>query len=192
MSGDSDATLIERSGATPEAFGEVIHRHHPAVYRYVARRLGAQTAEDVVSDTFATAFAVRDRFDRARSSALPWLLGIATNHVRIHRRKEAAALRALARSGVDPVASPGMVVRAIDPSVAAALAGLKPRYRDVLFLHAIAELSTEEIAQAMDVPLGTAKSWLHRARVAAQTELAKGGVGPTDTPVPPIDEATEA
>lgn len=55
----------------------------------MAARQDAQTAEDIVAETFLTAFARRQRFDPARGALRPWLFGIATNLVNRHRRKEA-------------------------------------------------------------------------------------------------------
>ena len=59
--------------------------------------------------------------------------------------------------------------------LAGALAEMRPRERDALLLYALAELSYEEIASALDVPLGTVRTWLHRARRCAQSELAEDG-----------------
>ena len=49
---------------------------------------------------------------------------------------------------------------------------MRPRERDALLLYALADLSYEEIALALDVPVGTVRTWLHRARLTAQRELA--------------------
>jgi RNA polymerase sigma factor (sigma-70 family) len=180
----TDAALLARARTTPAAFEAVVRRHHMAIHRYVMRRLGPTEAEDVVSEVFAAAYASRRRYDPAHESARPWLFGIATNFVRRHHRKEAATLAAYARSGTDPVApdvplhDPGL-----SRAVAAALAAMRKEHRDVLLLHAIADLSHEEIALALNVPVGTVKGWLHRARIVAARELATHGVLP-DTKTP--------
>lgn len=137
------------------------------------------------------AFARRASYDQARADARPWLFGIATNLIRRHARREAQTLRAYARSGVDPIAPDDSAPRHdVGADVAAALAGLRPKHRDVLFLHAVAELTHEEIAEALDIPVGTARGWLHRARVNAMRELEARGV--TRTPAPPDPEAKVA
>lgn len=90
-------------------------------------------------------------------------------------------LRRFADSGVDPAAPerPEADV-AVSAAVAAALKDMKPKHRDVLFLHAVAELTMEEIAVAMDVPVGTVKSWLSRARAHGQKVLDRRiGTGET-------------
>jgi RNA polymerase sigma-70 factor (ECF subfamily) len=77
--------------------------HARTLLRYCARRVGPQAAEDVVAATFLTAFERRTEFDPSRSAVLPWLYGIAINHLRRHRRDEIRAYRALVRAGVDPL-----------------------------------------------------------------------------------------
>ena len=49
---------------------------------------------------------------------------------------------------------------------------MRPRERDALLLYALADLSYAEIADALEVPIGTVRTWLHRAREVAQRELA--------------------
>lgn len=188
MSPPTDAQLLAACGAQPEAFRTLVERHHEAIHRYAARRVGASEAEDVVAETFATAYRRRDRYDRGRPSAAPWLYGIATNLIRDRGRSEAARLRAFARTGVDPVATAEPA--APDPrgaELARALAALRPAHRDVLFLHAVAELSHEEIAEALDVPVGTVKGWLSRARERARREL---GADPDPLPADARAEVT--
>ena len=60
----------------------------------------------------------------------------------------------------------------LDARLAGAIAAMHPRERDVLLLYALADLSYQEIALALDVPVGTVRTWLHRARLTAQRELA--------------------
>jgi RNA polymerase sigma-70 factor (ECF subfamily) len=98
-----DATVIDRSRREPEAFAEIFRRHAAEIKRFVTRRLGPDRAEDVVGETFLTAFRLRTRYDLARPDARPWLYGIATNLIGRHKRTEARQFRTLARTGVDPV-----------------------------------------------------------------------------------------
>lgn len=179
----TDAQILAGCGEDPASFATLIERHHVDLHRYAARRVGADEADDIVAETFATAYRRRDRFDPRRGDARPWLFGITTNLLRQHHRTESARLRAFARHGVDPVAAPPDAPRdPVGPEVARALAAMKPRHRDVLFLHAVAELSIPEIAEAMDVPTGTVRSWLSRARARAQRELSAPVPGPLTDP----------
>src|SRR5215469_16252240 len=79
--GGDDAAVIARSLRSPECFGTIFHRHAPAIYRYIARRLGPDSAEDLVAETFLVAFRRRGRYDGDYSDARPWLYGIATRLV---------------------------------------------------------------------------------------------------------------
>lgn len=167
--------MISASITVPERFGVIVERHHDAIYRYVARRLGAQTAEDIAAETFAIAFASRARFRPEDSSVRPWLFGIATNLLRRHRRAEARLMNAHARAGrPEHIEAPPDEIGA---ALAAALAGMRRQHRDALLLHAWADLTYDEIAQVMDVPVGTVRTWINRARQTATRELAKHGIG---------------
>ncbi|MGW9350023.1 RNA polymerase sigma factor [Nocardiopsis flavescens] len=85
---ESDASVIRRSLHEPAGFGEIFHRHAPALHRYTARRLGSAEAEDVVAETFHIAFRERRRYDPAYPDARPWLWRIAANLIRRHHRTE--------------------------------------------------------------------------------------------------------
>src|SRR6478736_10034778 len=101
---DSDAAAIARSLDSPGAFAGIFRRHHAAIHRYLARRLGADVADELAAETFAVAFAKRRRYDLGVADARPWLFGIATKLAHRHWRREERELRAYARTGVDPAA----------------------------------------------------------------------------------------
>jgi RNA polymerase sigma-70 factor (ECF subfamily) len=179
-----DATLIAQSWDDPGRFGEIFRRHAPPLHRYVTRRLGAAAAEDIVAETFCTAFRTRGRYDVSLPDARPWLWRIATNLVRRHWRSEARLLRALARTGIDPViddladrVAERVTAQAAGRQLAGALAGLSARDRDVLLLVAWGELSYEETARVLRIPVGTVRSRLNRSR--RQVRAALGGAGPS-------------
>jgi RNA polymerase sigma factor (sigma-70 family) len=150
------------------------------LHRYLARRLGQSLADELAAETFAVAFRSWDRLDPTRP-VRPWLYGIAANLVRHHWRKERRMLRAYARTGVDPVlAEVDEVAERLDAErrqreLAKALAALRPAEREILLLHAWAELTDSEIAEALSLPIGTVKSRLSRARERLRNQL--GGVG---------------
>src|SRR3984957_21303283 len=83
---EDDAALIAQSLHAPECFGMLFDRHAPAIGRYVARRLGPDTADDLVAETFLVAFRRRGRYDLADGDSRPWLYGIATPLLRRDRR----------------------------------------------------------------------------------------------------------
>ncbi len=86
---ETDARVIERSRDEPELFAVLFDRYADAVHRYAARRLGPEAAEDLMAETFTTAFQRRHTYDLSRGDARPWLFGIATNLVSRHRRSQA-------------------------------------------------------------------------------------------------------
>ena len=103
---ESDARVIERSRDEPELFAVLFDRHADTVHRYAARRLGPEAAEDLMAETFTTAFQRRHTYDLERADARPWLFGIATNLASRRRRAEA---RRLALSRVPGVkVTPGL------------------------------------------------------------------------------------
>ncbi|HEV2374321.1 MAG TPA: RNA polymerase sigma factor [Streptosporangiaceae bacterium] len=177
-----DSVLIADSCRLPERFGVLFDRHAVAIHGYIARRLGRDTADDLVAETFLVAFRQRAAYDRGQSSARPWLYGIATRLVSRHRRDELRFFRAIARTGVDPAAEPvadeagrRVDARALNRRLAAALAALSKADRDALLL--ITEgLGFEEAARALGVPAGTLSSRVARARRKVREEL--GGVNP--------------
>lgn len=185
----NDATVIFESRARPEVFAQLYDRHAADIHRYAARRLGDGVADDITADTFLTAFRQRHRFDTDRASARPWLYGIAANLIGKHRRTEVRALRALARTGVDPVAESWtdrvdsrVTAQAASGPLAAALAELAARDRHVLLLIAWADLSYQEAAEALAIPVGTVRSRLNRARRKVRTVLGADPTLVTDTP----------
>lgn len=178
---DPDAQLITSSQDAPQDFALLFDRHAVAIHRYVARRLGSSEADDLVGQTFLIAFERRHRYHESSAGALPWLYGIATNLVRRRRRDEVRQYRAYSRSdpagsldGADILAAE--VASRVDAesasrALAGVLAGLRQSERDVLLLYAWEDLSYPEIADAMDIPVGTVASRLHRARRALRTAL---------------------
>ncbi len=168
------------------SFDEIFATEFAPLHRYLRRRVGASAAEDVAASTFATAFRRWESFDQARP-VRPWLYGIAANLMRHHWRDEERKLRAYARTGVDPIFEEDEdLLERVDASarareLASALAALRPRDREVLLLHAWTDLSDQEIADALSVPLGTVKSRLHRTRERLRNRLAISGQVPDRT-----------
>jgi RNA polymerase sigma-70 factor (ECF subfamily) len=168
---ESDASLAEALKKDPDRFTDVYDRYFDVIYGYIAGRLDRQTADDLAAETFTLAFRHLDRFDPGRGALRPWLLGIATNLIAGHHRAEARRYRALARTAEEPaqdshenqvVAS--MTAQAVQSRLAGALAALSAKERDVVLLMALAQLTHEEISEALAIPYGTVGSRLNRAR----------------------------
>lgn len=189
----SDATLIAESLARPERFGEVFDRHYPSIHQFALLRLGAAEADDVAAETFARAFKSRKKFAADSETALPWLYGIATNLMRMHKRKELRRLRAYARSGVDPAedfsgsATERASAVASRGALLAALTELAHSDREIVMLTAWTDLNSAQIGEALGMPDATVRTRLARARTKlAQTpELSS-------TPIATGDVAKES
>lgn len=181
--GLDDATALRASLTDHAAFDVIFDRHAAPVRRYVASRVGWDDADDVVADTFLVAFSIRRRFTADRGvDALPWLLGIATKRIARARGVETRWLRSqqlaaaehdrgdsfeddvIARTGAHE--SAGVLVQG--------LRQLPRRERDVLLLRVVGELSYEEIAAALHLPLGTVRSRISRARARIVDYLQEG------------------
>jgi RNA polymerase sigma factor (sigma-70 family) len=182
----SDASVVERSWVEPDAFAELFNRYADDIHRYAARRLGTEVADDLMAETFVIAFQQRRRYDLSCPQARPWLYGIVTNLVGRHRRAEARRLKALSRVAAasppegEPLADRVAARVSAESSraeLAGALAELPARHRDVLLLIAWGDLDYAEAAEALDVPVGTVRSRLHRARTRLRRSL--GGTDPT-------------
>jgi RNA polymerase sigma-70 factor (ECF subfamily) len=177
----TDAVVIRRSLKDPESFAELYDRHAAGLHRFVARRLGAQLAEDICAEAFAVAFRRRGSYDERFQDARPWLFGIAVRLIGRHRRSEVRTLRALSRAageapGVESeLVDDRLVAAAAGPLLAAALAELPAGQRDVLLLAAWTEMSYEEIGVALRLPVGTVRSRLNRARRRVRDALAASG-----------------
>lgn len=169
----TDSEIIQRSLDEPGVFSEIFERHVRPVGGYIRRRVGADAVDDVLSETFLVAFRRRASFDLETESARPWLLGIATRVVKSHRAAEARQWRAFEASAsaeaegiemphaaADSRLDADAALRALAPRIAA----LAARDRDTLLLHAWGDLTYEQIATALGVPVGTVRSRLNRVR----------------------------
>ena len=166
-----DNEVIQQSATEPAVFAVMYDRHARAVYRYAAQRLGDHAADDVMSETFLVAFEKRGSYDQTVADARPWLLGIATRLIRKHSRMEAVAWRGLsadmaAQVAPDFIEQVGARLDAhrLTRRLSKALRRLSDADRDTLLLYALAELDYASIATAMNVPVGTVRSRLNRAR----------------------------
>jgi RNA polymerase sigma factor (sigma-70 family) len=192
---EPDAKVIARSLGDPAAFGIVFDRHAVVLFRFLVRRVGPDAADELLGETFRIAFERRSSYDTARAEARPWLYGIATNVLAKHHRQEARRLRALARLATRPPVlddAADRIVATMDagqrwPLIADAVAHLPAAERDTLLLYAWEELTYDEIAVALGIPVGTVRSRLNRARQRLrELEVAYG----EQPPVPAIERGS--
>ncbi len=175
-----DADRPDLSGPDPAAeFERLYDEYARPLHRYLSRRVGEQTAYDLVSETFLVALRQRHAYDPERAAVRSWLYGIATNLARRHARQEVRGLLATARSGAaeaeaghDGRVADRLDAQALAQRLAPALAELPEADRDVLLLTAWGGLSSAEVADALAIPVGTVRSRLHRVRQRLRASAA--------------------
>lgn len=178
-----DRTLIAQSlRGDGSAFGELVHRHQDRLYNTVYRLLdNAEDAQDVVQEAFLNAYQSLHLF-KGDAQFFTWLYRIAVNSAISLRRKRRVVLTLDAvqngRVAPEPVddseqTNPGHALeRAEDERrLQDALNRLSLDYRTVLVLKEIEGLKYEEIAATLQVPIGTVRSRLHRARLELREQL---------------------
>ncbi len=176
----NDAQLIEAALAGDStAFGELVQKYQDRLYNTIVHVTGsAEDALDAVQDAFVQAFLKLDTFQQS-SAFYTWLYRIAFNVAASRRRRKRPALsveHARESSGLEPVdPQPGPESRVEQDEccrqVQEAMAGLTEEHRAVLVLREIDGCCYETIADILDVPIGTVRSRLHRARVQLREEL---------------------
>ena len=174
-----DNALIEEARQDPRAFGELVLRYQDRLHNFLYRMTGnREDAQDLTQEVFIRIYKALPRF-RPEAPFRPWMYKIAVNLAINHakgRRKTAELDDDFPSSG--PLASPEnmAVVREVQQTIRRAIMELPDAYRAIVLMRHIDELSYEEIAQTLEVPLGTAKVRLHRARQLLQEKLAAAGV----------------
>ncbi|MHB1539147.1 MAG: RNA polymerase sigma factor [Solirubrobacteraceae bacterium] len=171
-----DAALWAAAATDPRAFGELYERHARSVFAFCARQTGdLALAEDLTSIVFLHAWRKRRSIEIDCGSALPWLLGTARNVVRNQRRstwRHRAALSRLAagaaraESGLEDDSLARLDAQRRLRDALEPIARLPPRQREALSLVVWSGLSYEQAARALDVPIGTVRSRVARARAA--------------------------
>ena len=160
-----------------EQFERVYQDCFAAVQRYTARRVAPEAVQDVVADTFLTAWR---RYGELRGEPLPWLLGIARRTAANQRRGGARreALRERLRNEQRPTALPGLGESA--PQLATALATLSARDREALTLIAWDGLEHRAAAEVMGCSTSAFTVRVHRARRKLERALASEQPAPID------------
>lgn len=156
--------------------GEIARQHYALVYRFCARRVGVDAAQDAAQETFITAQRVLKKF-RGDSSLRTWLLGIAHNECRrLCRTRKLDAPCVDLKEASDGAPFEQMIVDR--QALSEALNKLSPEHREVVLLHEVEGLSYDEAAEILGVPAGTVKSRLHHAFLNLRKSLQEysGGV----------------
>ena len=190
----TDAELVARALAgSQDAYRELVLRFERPVYALILRMVNdPPTAEDLAQDAFVKAFRNLATYDPGRKLS-SWLFKIAHNTTLDHLRRSGLATVPL-EGGADEDDGGSLAdvladASAEGPAAAAerhdlaralerAIATLRPEYREAVVMRYVEGLSYDEIAEATALPLGTVKTFLHRARKALARTLAAAGWGP--------------
>jgi RNA polymerase sigma-70 factor (ECF subfamily) len=170
--------LIDRSATgDQEAFRQLVLRYHRMVINVAFRALGELSlAEDVAQDVFIKVYKALPGY-RHDKPFKHWLHRVAANAVTdaLRRRRPVVSLDGLEQQPVANGADPQDVAARHDlqRAVRHAIANLPPHYRDTIALQAFGELSYEEIARALDIPLGTVMSRLNGAKRLLRERLGE-------------------
>ena len=192
--GRADEQLVaEALGGSQAAFRELVRRYERPVFNLVVRMVrDRETAEDLSQDSFVKAFSRLATYRAEQGKFSNWLFKIAHNTALDHLRRgtlvtvslepqdpyEGGGLQAVVSDPDDPSPLDAAVAGSLSEALEAGLGRLRPEYREVLVLRAQEGLAYEEIAQVMGLPLGTVKTYIHRARKELAGLLTSAGWGP--------------
>jgi len=182
-----EAALVARArGGDQDAFSTLVRLHQRQVYNLTLRMLhDAEEANEATQEVFLAAWQGLRVF-RGDARFATWLYRIAYNHclkLVEHRRRDAVAQAELTAESAREQSPAGTLSaqlaqdaeRAMREQVRGEIANLPPKYRIVLVLRHLQELSYEEMAEVMRVPIGTVKTQLFRARALLKERLE--GIG---------------
>jgi len=177
---NDDANLIDETLAGhTAAFGELVRKYQDRLYNTVAHVAGnAEDARDIVQDAFVQAFIKLDTFQR-KSAFYTWLYRIAFNLAASHRRRQRPPLsldHVRETAGIEPMDSLRPPNEQLDQDercrqVRRAIGQLNDEYRVVVVLREIDGCRYETIAEILELPIGTVRSRLHRARLQLREKL---------------------
>jgi RNA polymerase sigma-70 factor (ECF subfamily) len=160
------------------AFDELVLRFRRPVHRFCWRLLRSPDAEDLAQDTFVRAFVHFERFDPERP-VLPWLIAIARRLCLdlLRRRKVMARVETQPVTGPPARGPEGEASRREQLSrLERALDDLDEGPRVAIVLFHIEDMSYRDIAAALEVPMGTVMTWLHRGRAQLKRALESPSV----------------
>lgn len=175
-----DVQLIDEAlGGDSAAFGQLVTRYQDRLYNTLVHVVGStDAAYDVVQDAFVQAYVKLETFERA-SAFYTWLYRIAVNLAISRRRRDKPhvsveqARETLGHEPIDNAAPPGARLEQSERAcqVQAALATLSEEHRAILILREVDGCSYEQISEILDLPIGTIRSRLHRARLQLRDQL---------------------
>jgi len=176
---DDDQLIADTLAGDTAAFGQLVSKYQDRLFNTLAHVVGcAEEAEDVVQEAFVLAFTKLKTF-RRNSAFYTWLYRIAFNVSVSRQRKKRPQLsveQARETTGLEPMDSEAEPTARLEQQETAAevqqaLAALSDEHRSILILREIEGNDYETIGQILDLPIGTVRSRLHRARTQLKDEL---------------------
>jgi RNA polymerase sigma-70 factor (ECF subfamily) len=179
---DEDGLLKAFQAGDAQAFGLLVHRYQNRLYSALVRFLQkSEDARDVLQDTFVSGFTNAKNF-KGNSRFYTWMYRIAMNHaIDLHRRKKPRQTLSIYSEDQTDLTNAKLESQPVNQLereedrqlIQRALALLSPEHRAVLVMKEIDDLRYEEIAEVLEVPVGTVRSRLHRARMEMKDILEK-------------------
>jgi RNA polymerase sigma-70 factor (ECF subfamily) len=174
-SSDDELVRLMRTG-DEDAFILLYRRSHAGIYRFVLQMCGSPAlAEDITQDVFLVLIRGTESFDAARGSLNAFLYGVARNQMLYRLRRERFYVPLEVEQSLEECANPKPLdeltrTEMVD-AVRRAVLSLPERYREVVVLCDLEELSYVESAQILRCAVGTVRSRLHRARALLLEKL---------------------
>jgi RNA polymerase sigma factor (sigma-70 family) len=169
----------------------LVEAHFDSVFRFLARRVGAELARDLTAETFKEAIATAARFDPEKGSEIGWLFAIAHHVLSHHRRSEQRRLRAYAKlagereiAHVGSVDVDGSLDQVVLARVARTFRRLSSEQRDAFVLVAIDGVSYADATVILGVPDGTVRSRVSRARARLRRSAGLADAAQSRSPAP--------
>jgi RNA polymerase sigma-70 factor (ECF subfamily) len=185
--GITKSDIVAASRGNEKAFERLVEAYQRPIYNLALRMLHSRSeAEDIAQDIFLHLLGILDRYDPERPFE-PWLFRVGTNFILNHlkrRRLETVSMESLRQPGdpdapavdiEDPASSTTAPVEQSEEQEAlkAAVAELPPDWRAVITLHYMQSFSVNDIASILEIPVGTVKNRLFRARNLLYEKLQK-------------------
>ena len=197
---DADVVALAQKGREP-AYRELIRRYERPVFSLVYRMVrDRELAEDLTQDTFVKVLSHIEKY-RSEFKFSSWLFKIANNVAIDHLRRrqldtismegsphattsDLAEATSFELATQDETPLQELEARELGSEIERAIAHLRPEYRACILLRHVEDKSYEEIAATLDLPLGTVKTYIHRARheLRKLLEHVRDGYGPPESP----------
>jgi len=186
----ADSDLMQRTAAGDrEAFATLYHRHHAMVYRFARLMTGSDSAaEDIVQEVFLVVMRDASRYDPARSALSSYLYGVARHHTRrrLARDRQFVGFESAAADVAEPIAD-GDVTATLERrqtllQLRRAIVSLPRRYREVIVLCDLQDVSYSDASTVLGCAIGTVRSRLHRARHLLTRKMGRAAGSEEDHP----------